>query len=93
MPAPAGREQRHALLQPVHAGNEALGLGLQLAASVGQRHALGMAREQRQAEFDLQRPDLLAQRRLLHPQQGRGSRDVAAVGDRREVAQLTHVHM
>ena len=64
----------------------------ELTAAVGQRHALRVAVEQRQAELRLERADLLAQRRLLDAQLGRGARHVARAGDGGEVAQLPQVH-
>ena len=67
-------------------------LGQQGAAGLGQLDLTGGAQEQRRAEFHLQRPDRRRQARLgdVHP--ARGPREVAFVGDREEVLQLSEFH-
>ena len=44
------------------------------------------------AELGLQRPDLLAERRLLHAKPLRGAGDVPFLGDGEEVAEMTQFH-
>jgi hypothetical protein len=43
-------------------------------------------------ELPLQRANLLAERRLLHPQPLGGSRDVPFLSDRDEIAEMTELH-
>ena len=90
--AVARRAFAQALLQRIEVSQQALGIGVQRLAGLGQPHALGVALEQGQADFSLQAADLLRQRRLLHAQRFGGTRQVAGAGHGGEVAQLPEVH-
>ena len=90
---PAGREALHALLQQIHALDEAARIGLQLAPGCGQRHALGVALEEGHAQLPFQGADLLAQGGLLQAQLGGRAGDVSGAGNGQEVAQVSNLHM
>ncbi len=68
-------------------------IGQQSAPRIGQLHAARLAPEQLHAQFLLQPANLLAERRLLHPQPFRRPRDVAFLGDRDEVAKVAQFHL
>jgi len=89
----AARQRAQPGFGGVHRLQQAVAIIAQQPAGLGQRHALGMALEQLQAQRLLQRLDLLAQRRLLQAQRRRRPGDVAALGHRHEVAQLPQIHM
>jgi len=69
-----------------------IGFVQQRLAGDRQLHAAGAANEQRDAEFGLQRADLLAERRLLHVEPPRRTGDVPLLGDGDEVAEMTQFH-
>lgn len=54
----------------------------------GQRDTLRMALQELDAKFRLERPDLLTERGLLHPEALGCPGDAALLGDRQEVAQM-----
>ncbi|GAA3637112.1 hypothetical protein GCM10022267_24530 [Lentzea roselyniae] len=93
---------QRAAQQPLHRGDRVLGrldaaertpgLRQQGPSGLGQLDLAGGAQEQRRAELDLQRADRRREARLrdVHPAGGPG--EVALVGDREEVLQLSEFH-
>ena len=74
-------------------GQDRLGIGQEGTAGIGQADAARMAQQQRRADLALQRPDLLAERRLLHVQLLGRARDMAFVRDGDEVAEVSQFHL
>jgi hypothetical protein len=82
----AGVQDFH--LQPLRMLHEALHRPEDLAALLGQSHALSRALEQLDAQRLLQHLDLLAQRRLRHPEALCRLAEVALFGNRQEVPKV-----
>ncbi len=78
--------------QRLRAGDDALGVGQELAPGRRQHHAARRPLEQRDAELVLQRLDLRADGRLADVQLLGGPRQLAEFGDRRKAAQLVELH-
>jgi hypothetical protein len=76
----------------VNVGQDRAGVGEQRRPSVRQFDAARQATEQLDVEFLLQHANLLAERRLLHPQPLGGSRDVPFLSDRDEIPKMTELH-
>jgi len=89
----AARDAGHAQLERPHVGQDATRVGEEQAARVGQRNALGVTLEQREAELGLERADLQRQRRLLDAEHRCGAGHVTRVGDGLEVAQVSKLHV
>ncbi|MCP2203550.1 hypothetical protein LX90_007275 [Lentzea flava] len=97
--APDGQR---AAQQPLHRGDGVLGrldaaerapgLWQQCPSGLGQLDLAGGAQEQRRAELDLQRADRRRQARLRDVHPARCPREVALVGDREEVFELSEFH-
>lgn len=62
-------------------------------AGVGEVDAAGGAVEQLDAQLGLQLADLLGERRLGHVEPLGGATEVAFLGHRHEVSQMTQIHM
>ena len=70
-----------------------LRLGKEGLARLGQLYPSRLAAEQLHLKFGFERPDLLAQRRLLDAEPSRRAGDMALLGDRDEVAKMTQFHI
>ena len=68
-------------------------LGEKGCARLGQLDAARLAAEQLDLELGFERPDLLAERRLLDAEPLGGAGDMAFLGDRDEVAEVAQFHM
>jgi hypothetical protein len=68
-------------------------LGEQRLSRLGQFDPSWLAAEQLHLKLGFERPDLLAQRRLLDTQSRRRTRYMALLGDRDEVAEMAQFHM
>src|SRR5580700_10678547 len=67
-------------------------LGKERLAGLGQLHAAGLAAEQLYFELGFERPDLLAERRLLDAEPLGRARHMPLLGDRDEIAKVTQLH-
>jgi len=92
-PRPPRREARHALLQALDVAQEAIGLGAQLSAGVGQVQRLPDQLQQRGAQAALELAHLAGDRRLGAADLPGGSGEAAVVADRQEGLQLLEVHL
>ena len=92
-PLAAARGHGHPAADRVRGGQQRAGVGQQLPAGVGQRHAVAVPCQQRGAEIVFQRADLPAEHRLRDVQLIGGAAEVQPVGDGDEVAQLAQVQI
>jgi hypothetical protein len=91
-PGLAARDAAHALGRTLDVAQDAARIFQQGFAGSGQRHCARLAREQRRAQFALQRLDLLRQRRLADAKRQRRAREMPRFGHGNEVAQMTKLH-
>ena len=91
--AAAGGDPADAALGVVDAGQDPGRLGLQELAGRRERHLPGGAVEQRDVQFGLELADRVGQRRLGHVQLLGGPPEVAGLGHRGEIAQVTQLHV
>ncbi|SDL67204.1 hypothetical protein SAMN04488074_112229 [Lentzea albidocapillata subsp. violacea] len=95
-------DRQRAAQQPLDGGDRVPGggdaaqrparLGQQRPSGLGQLDLAGGAQEQRRAQLDLQRADRRRETRLGDVQPVRGAREVALLGDREEVFELSEFH-
>ena len=83
----------HPAADRLRGGQQRTGIGQQLPARVGQRHAVAVPGEQRGAEILLERADLPAERRLRDMQLIGGAAEVQLVGHGGEVTQFAQVQI
>jgi hypothetical protein len=92
-PLAAARGHGHPAADRVRGGQQRAGVGQQLPAGVGQRHAVAVPGQQRGAEILFQRADLPTERRLRDVQLIGGAAEVQLTGDGDEVPQLAQVQI
>ena len=85
-------ELAHPVDRVLGRGEDAPGVGQKDLARRVQRDPLWPPVEQLDPDFLFELLDLLAQRRLFHPQPHRGAGDVLFLGDRHEIAQMAKFH-
>ena len=78
---------------PVDVGENALGLGAEAAARLGQHEPASGAGEERDPELALELPHLLRDRRLREEERARGTAERAVLDGREEVAELLNRHI